>query len=102
MNWLNNLLKVVAETVLSSMDDSAKAARDAFLSMMELRLYLDPESQIAGVCFIWECLTLNDGGLVVGIRCVVGCVARFGNVDSEFVCLAVLESGIYVVSNPLQ
>ena len=43
MSWLNNLLMVVAETVLSSMDDSAKAARVAFLSMMELRSYLDPE-----------------------------------------------------------
>ena len=39
---------------------------------------------------------------MVGIRCVVGCLARFGNVDGEFDCLAVLESGIYGVSNPLQ
>ena len=45
MSWLNNLLMVVAETVLFSMDDSAKAARDAFLSMMELRSYLDPDKQ---------------------------------------------------------
>ena len=45
MSWLNNLLMVVAETVLSSMEDRAKAAREAFLSMMELSSYLDPDRQ---------------------------------------------------------
>ena len=43
INWLKSLFKVVAETVLSNMDDSAKAARDAFLSITELRSYSDPE-----------------------------------------------------------
>ena len=36
---------VVADTVLSSMDDKAKAALDAFLSMKELSSYLDPDMQ---------------------------------------------------------
>ena len=35
-SWLNSLLMVVADTVLSSMEDKAKAALDAFLSMKEL------------------------------------------------------------------
>ena len=43
ISWLKSLLMVVAETVLSSMVDRAKAARDAFLSITELRSYLDPE-----------------------------------------------------------
>ena len=43
ISWLNSLLMVVAETVLSNMDDRAKAAWEAFLSMTELSSYLDPE-----------------------------------------------------------
>ena len=43
INRLKSLLMVVAEMVLSNSDDRAKAAGDVFLSITELRSYLDTE-----------------------------------------------------------
>ena len=43
ISWLNSLLMVVAEMVLSNMDDRANAAREAFLITTEFSSYLDSE-----------------------------------------------------------